>query len=508
LISISIHILRRLAGRPTARLAVVLPVVLLFARSVAPAQSPVPSEEVQASFAPDIGSLREPLLEPTFDRTLNLEGAPRCAAASCHGGPHPGIASPTALRGNEYLLWLERDPHAQSWRTICSDASVAMMRRLKIMSGNEIVDRDGFNNCLACHNTRRSEPRDLVTTIAATEGVACEKCHGPSERWLGSHVRGRGSDGDMTGFIANDELLTRARMCVTCHVGDRDRDMNHDIIAAGHPALWFEMTSYHNRYPKHWRDGEAGDAERFQAQLWLAGQIASADAWLSLLEARAERQHTVSTWPELAAYDCQACHHPLRGGGSLLNPTTPPGSSPKLLSTARLSHWSTGPLEGLLRRQSDGESMALAESFDELTEAMQRGPRPSREEVVLAARKARAQLSQWSLRGSGCEIQNDWDGLRLLDTLTDVDRLRARTASWEQGSQYYLQLLAARPMWPGGHHGSVRPFADQLWESLQLAPGTTSPSYRGGEPVENSQARDRALEAAIGAAQELQSHRP
>ena len=30
--------------------------------------------------------------------------------------------------------------------------------------------------------------------------------------------------------------------------------MNHDMIAAGHPALHYEFATYHECQPKHWRE--------------------------------------------------------------------------------------------------------------------------------------------------------------------------------------------------------------------------------------------------------------
>ena len=90
----------------------------------------------------------------------------------------------------------------------------------------------------------------------------------------------------------------RARVCVDCHVGNRSRgmDMNHDLIAAGHPRLNFEFASYLASYPKHWREAhekavpgperEAASAE-FEAKSWAVGQVVTAGAVLDLLGARA-----------------------------------------------------------------------------------------------------------------------------------------------------------------------------------------------------------------------------
>src|SRR5690606_37756598 len=144
-----------------------------------------------------------------------------------------------------YPLWLQRDPHARSWKTLCGPDSVAIMTRLGILNGDRISNQAGLDNCLACHNTHRSQPVSTLSvgtlpepsatpvrlTFAPqhTEGVGCAACHGPAEQWIGEHfVAGwRGEHATNQGFIANDDLVTRARMCASCHVGDYDRDMNH-----------------------------------------------------------------------------------------------------------------------------------------------------------------------------------------------------------------------------------------------------------------------------------------
>ena len=98
-------------------------------------------------------------------------------------------------------------------------------------------------------------------------------------------------------------------MCASCHVGDRQRNMNHDMIAAGHPPLFYEFTTYHHRLPKHWRDPRTKDAEHYESTLWFVGQIAALEAQVALIESRAE--NTSAAWPEFAHLDCAGCHQPL-----------------------------------------------------------------------------------------------------------------------------------------------------------------------------------------------------
>ena len=158
----------------------------------------------------DLGSVEGGAVTPgTLDRLhagilrhdLKINGAQSCAAASCHGGPRPGVSQPHVRRGSEYQLWFENDPHARSWQTLCSDESLRMLQRLKIIESGQIVDRSAYDNCLACHNStsRFASPADIISSTreipshrhAQTlnsfirEGVGCASCHGPDERWRG-----------------------------------------------------------------------------------------------------------------------------------------------------------------------------------------------------------------------------------------------------------------------------------------------------------------------------------
>ncbi|MGL4553661.1 MAG: hypothetical protein ACRC33_21065, partial [Gemmataceae bacterium] len=123
----------------------------------------------------------------------------------------------------------------------------------------------------------------------------------------------RGFDRATPGFRDLRDLPTRADSCLGCHVGDATREVNHDLIAAGHPRLKFEFAAYYANYPRHWtyREDEERRANPDQeARLWAVGQAAAGRAALELLATRAERAGK-GPWPEFAEYDCAACHHDL-----------------------------------------------------------------------------------------------------------------------------------------------------------------------------------------------------
>jgi hypothetical protein len=94
--------------------------------------------------------------------------------------------------------------------------------------------------------------------------------------------------------------------------------MNHDLIAAGHPRLNFDYGTYLRALPPHWAEKDR-DAKDEAHELrpandefthWLVGR-AVANAALDRLRADRARR---GPWPELAEFDCYACHHHLTGG--------------------------------------------------------------------------------------------------------------------------------------------------------------------------------------------------
>src|SRR5262249_35051891 len=147
------------------------------------------------------------------------------------------------------------------------------------------------------------------------DGIGCESCHGTAQQWLGVHYardwRNKSDDEKRTlGFQPLKGLGERAHLCVSCHVGDVNKEVNHDLIAAGHPRLNFEFGAFQAIMPKHWPDEGTHGQPDFEARAWAVGQVVSAQAALALLKHRAST--TRSPWPEFAEYECFACHHDLR----------------------------------------------------------------------------------------------------------------------------------------------------------------------------------------------------
>ena len=384
-------------------------------------------------------------------------GAPSCSASACHGGPAAGVSSVGASRGSEYPLWIESDPHARSWRTLNSDRSVEILERLQILIDGKIANPAAYKNCLACHNTSTELTSDGILP-AIPEGVGCEACHGPAEAWRDSHYQGPGSVQiaiDQLGLVNTASEPVRAKACSLCHVGGPDRDMNHDIIAAGHPALYFDYATYLKAYPKHWRE-EPRNPPALALERWLIGQVTKADSELELIETRIASAHTHSTWPEFSNQQCTSCHQPLEKSTPVTSTPGPffqaarvtPGT-PLPLGKAAIRMWN---LEGLVSidRVQGTDSVGTNDLLDSLQRSLSGGHKTTedleglREKIDAKRLQLQGVFPRTSKAGSGSVVPT-WSLEQHRAWTREKWNLATATGNWEQAALAYLSTLASSP---------------------------------------------------------------
>ena len=143
------------------------------------------------------------------------------------------------------------------------------------------------------------------------DGVGCEACHGGAQNWLGTHVSGVNHQADIAaGMYPTDRPVERAERCMRCHIGDDKRFANHDIMGAGHPPLPFELATFSAIQPAHFtvdkdyveRKGKPNDI-----MFWAVGQ--AMDLHQRMDKVLDPNNAPKGANPELALFDCQACHH-------------------------------------------------------------------------------------------------------------------------------------------------------------------------------------------------------
>jgi hypothetical protein len=122
--------------------------------------------------------------------------------------------------------------------------------------------------------------------------------------------------------------VKRTDLCVSCHVGNASENkvVTHAMYAAGHPPLpGFEVATFSEAMPRHWKypyekspqiqkeQGLTGQDLRFEkTQLVLVSGLAAFRQSQALLAFQAGGSTKDNPWPELAQFDCYACHHDLK----------------------------------------------------------------------------------------------------------------------------------------------------------------------------------------------------
>lgn len=222
-----------------------------------------------------------------------------CAASSCHGSVQPKQV--TRILQNEYSIWIAQDKHAKAFAVLSNPVSVRMGKILDIGPPSQAA------KCLACH-ALSVPPEQRAQTFELDDGVSCESCHGPASGWLGPHTLNDWphEKSVQLGMYDNRNLIKRSEKCLSCHLGTADKFVDHEMIAAGHPDLTFEISYFTFYMPQHWKTPEQNNAWR-NVQVWGVGQAVQLRESLYRLARRSEGPN----WPEYAELECFACHHSL-----------------------------------------------------------------------------------------------------------------------------------------------------------------------------------------------------
>jgi hypothetical protein len=407
---------------------------------------------------------------------LGLAGTASCSGRSCHGGLEPTDGK---VRQDEFTFWLSHDKHANAYQILLGPRARRMAENLAALNEpNRVIFVHENSRCLACHTVPQAAGSQLADELVEETrqlGVGCEACHGlanggaPKDPWLAAHTTAewknltpeQKAERGMVN-LADPGVLTKT--CAGCHVGSVDRDLNHDLMAAGHPRLTFEATVFRANLPRHWNEMEKARTRgaEFEAKLWAVGQVAAAKSSLELLDHRAEKvQRSQAPWPEFAEYGCFACHANLqqpswRRDADGYYAGRKPGDLP-------YGTWSMGLFSAL---ESEGPNTASA-AWNRLKKLMEQ-PDPDPSQVRLHVKEVSDRLDE--LLKSAAQQRFD----QVLAQLA----LRANKAdsfSWDEAEQLVLAVAALQPN-PQGEKARLR---KELFQKLAYPSGYESPhDYR------------------------------
>ena len=229
-----------------------------------------------------------------------FSGPGSCAASNCHGAVQPKVV--VRIAQNEYSIWAAQDKHARAYTVLSDPVSVRMG---KILGLEEAPNKS--EKCLDCHalNVR---PEQRAQTFQIDDGVSCESCHGPAVGWLGPHtIKNWTHEQSLkAGMYDTRDLVKQSEKCLSCHLGTKEKEVDHTMLAAGHPDLTFQLESFSSAMPRHWKPAQ-------NASPWLSVQELAVGQAVQLREAlnRLNRRSSGPNWPEYSEYECFACHHSL-----------------------------------------------------------------------------------------------------------------------------------------------------------------------------------------------------
>ena len=287
---------------PLPRLIVTLALAIAAAATVGPALAQPATQPSSPPTATTQPAAHPPLPYQVKDKSM---GVVNCANSLCHGSVQPWKDS--NVLQNEYVTWSRVDKHARAYKVLFNEQSARIARNLGLGNAAEA------KVCLDCHahNVVKAQRGDR---FKFDDGVSCEACHGPSERWLPKHVEdgAKHAANLEAGLFPTDDPSERARLCLSCHFGNADRFVTHRMMGAGHPRLSFELETFTTVEPAHFKidsDWEMRKRLWDGVKVWAIGQALAVSAMMDLLTD--PKRGRDGLFPELVLFDCHACHHPM-----------------------------------------------------------------------------------------------------------------------------------------------------------------------------------------------------
>lgn len=222
-----------------------------------------------------------PAGEAQAEAGLKFMGLKSCSTSDCHGAKEEKLEGRTIH--NEFTTWIGKDKHAQSYSNLTNKQSAEIAKKLGIANAQE------SERCMNCHSIHEAfKNKDLAgPDFDIADGNSCEDCHGAAEKWLVPHPKDKPENKEWkreqsiaAGMYDTLDFVKRADKCVSCHLS-----IEHDLMAAGHPKMVFEMDLFQASMPSHWRKEEDFD----HSKAWAVGQIISLKAAFKQVADRAEK---------------------------------------------------------------------------------------------------------------------------------------------------------------------------------------------------------------------------
>jgi len=246
----------------------------------------------------------------------SFTGVASCGGTTCHGRSVANTPDMGVVRQDEILIW--QDPasaagaHSRAFAVLQEPRSREIVRRLGL--GSEATSAP---ECLGCHATP-ARPGLRGARFLLSDGVSCEGCHGAAGRWLSYHYSAGATHAgnEARGLIPLEDPRRRAQVCLDCHFGNEDpnRFVSHELMAAGHPRISFELDLFSTLQAHHDEDTDyfqrkPGAQQAGNVQMWAVGQAMALERSLNLFIGPRGRE---GIFPEFYFLDCHSCHRQIK----------------------------------------------------------------------------------------------------------------------------------------------------------------------------------------------------
>ena len=246
-----------------------------------------------------------PLPYKSTDKNL---GVVNCANSLCHGSVTTWKDS--NILQTEYVTWSRVDKHHnKAYQVLLNERSQRIAKNLGLKQ-----PAHESKVCVDCHGYAPPESA-RGERFKVSDGVSCEACHGPAERWIKSHTAPNATHQEnvANGLYPLSDPVAQAKLCLSCHFGNSDKFVTHRIMGAGHPRITFELDTFTQTQPPHFVVDEDWQKRKGQwdpVRVWAIGQALAAQELIDvLLDPKRSRD---GLFPELVVFDCHSCHHSMQ----------------------------------------------------------------------------------------------------------------------------------------------------------------------------------------------------
>ena len=261
-------------------------------------------------------------------------GGGSCGGTGCHS---EDVKNPKPVKEpghDEATIWKENDGHARAYEDKVKKRKGLLNKDTAKIVAKLKLDKPAGESprCLACHaltgfsnaESKVRIPLDFTKDVAAddvakgrfkpNDGVSCDACHGPSEKYLTPHQTvgwtekmRKSTDSaklyDEWGLYNTKDLHFRANVCVSCHLR-----IDPDMVDAGHPVPTFELDDKSHGKWMHWRP----NGDYFGPKAWAMGQFTCVrEAALQLderIKAKAKEELITEGYKQLVSHVLMALH--------------------------------------------------------------------------------------------------------------------------------------------------------------------------------------------------------